>query len=288
MLKKLVQYTKSILFNGGKELTEKIYFILYFYVIWLLILLAGDVQLNPGPISQENAFLLSILHCNVRSIRNKLDFIRNEFLDFNIICFTETHLNYIITNDFLDLSDSFDEPYRKDRTSHGGGILVYLNKDLVHSRITDLEAYCNESIWVKIVVNSDIYLVGTFYSPKTADKDFFRNFNLNIEAAFNISKNVIILGDLNEDLLNDNFHNLKDTLVLNSMINIIKSPTRQNALLDPILIPVDMEVSESGTIALPQGIIDHSATYLSIPFFMRSKLATKEQFGYTAELITSY
>ena len=72
------------------------------------------------------------------------------------------------------------------------------------------------------------------------------------------------------------------------MINIIKSPTRQNALLDPILIPVDMEVSESGTIALPQGITDHSAKYVSIPFFMRSKLATKEQFGYTAELITSY
>ena len=82
MLKKLVQYIKSILFNGEKELTEKIYFILYFCT---LILLAGDVQLNPGPIEQENAFLLSILHCNVRSIRNKLDFIRNEFLDFNII-----------------------------------------------------------------------------------------------------------------------------------------------------------------------------------------------------------
>ena len=64
----------------------------------------------------------------------------------------------------------------------------YLNKDLVHSRIADLEAYCNESIWVKLIVNSDIYLIGTFYSPKTADKDFFRNFNLNIEAAFNISK----------------------------------------------------------------------------------------------------
>ena len=61
---------------------------------------------------------------------------------------------------FLTFLTLFDEPYIKDRTSHGGGILVYLNKDLVHSRITDLEAFCNESIWVKIVVNSDIYLIG--------------------------------------------------------------------------------------------------------------------------------
>ena len=110
-----------------------------------------------------------------------MDFIRNECLDFNIICFTETHLNYIITNDFLDLSDSFDEPYRNDRTSHGGRILVYLNKDLVHSRSTDLEAFCNESIWVKIVVNSDIYLIGTFYSPKTADKDFLETLTLTLK-----------------------------------------------------------------------------------------------------------
>ena len=131
-------------------------------MIWLLILLAGDVQPNLGPMSQENAFLLSILHCNIRSIRNRLDFIRNEFLDFNIICSTETHLNYIITNDNLDLSDSFEKPYRKNRTSHGREILVYLNKDLVHSRITDIEANCNQSIWVKLVVNSDIYLIGTF------------------------------------------------------------------------------------------------------------------------------
>ena len=71
MFKKLVQYITSILFNGERELTEKIYFILYFYVIWLLILLAGNVQLIPGPMSQENPFLLSILHCNIRSIRNK-------------------------------------------------------------------------------------------------------------------------------------------------------------------------------------------------------------------------
>ena len=104
------------------------------------------------------------------------------------------------------------------------------------------------------------------FNELSQNRHIYTTFNLNIEAAFNISKNVIILGDLNEDLLKDNVHNLKDTLVLNSMINVINSPTRQNALLDPILIPVDMEVSESGTIALPQEITDHSATYVSIHF----------------------
>ena len=212
LFKNLILCIKSILFIGEKGSTKKIYLIHYFFLIWLLILLAGDVQPNPSPMSQENIFLLLKLHCNTRSIWNQMDFVKDEFLDFNI-CFTGTHLNYTITNDFFNLSDSFDEPYRKDRTSHGGGILVHLNKDLVHSRITDLEAYCNESIWVKLVVNYDIYLIGTFYGPKTANKKVLRNFNLNIDIAFNISKIVIILGDLNDDLLNDNFHNLRETLI---------------------------------------------------------------------------
>ena len=109
-------------------------------------------------------------------------------------------------------------------------------------------------------------MIGVFYSPKTADSIFFRNFDINIEAAFQITRNVIILGDLNEDLMNQSLHNLKDILLLNSMINVINVPTRQNALLDPILIPKDMEYSDSGTLPLPQVISDHCATFISIPF----------------------
>ena len=109
-------------------------------------------------------------------------------------------------------------------------------------------------------------MIGVFYSPKTADNVFFRNFDINIEAAFLITINVIILGDLNEDLMNRSFHNLKDILLLNSMIDIINVLTRQNALLDPILTPNDMEYSDSGTLPLAHAITDHSATYISIPF----------------------
>ena len=263
MVKRLLLCIDSFQSIGEKNLKENS--VQFFLLVLLLILQAGDVERNPGPLSSGKSLLLSILHCNIRSVRNTLNFIRDEFLDFNILCFTETHLNNVVKDDFLCLSDSFDTPYRKDRTSHGGGILVYL--DLVHSRVADLGVYSNESVWVKVIINTELYLIGTFYSPRTADVDFFFTIlNLSIEAAFNISKNIIILGDLNEDLLNSNFHNLRDTLILNSMINVINNPTRQNAILGPILIPNDMEVSDSGIIILPQEISDHSATYVSVPF----------------------
>ena len=61
-------------------------------------------------------------------------------------------------------------------------------------------------------------------------------------------KNIIIVGDLNEDLLNPNIYNLRNFLLLNSMINIISEPTRHQAIRDPIIIPDDMEYLDSGII----------------------------------------
>ena len=63
---------------------------------------------------------------------------------------------------------------------------------------------------------------------------FFNCLNLNIEKVFEISKNLILVGDLNEDLLNPNYHNLKDLILDTYMKNVITEPTRQHAILDLI------------------------------------------------------
>ena len=118
-------------------------------------------------------------------------------------------------------------------------MLAYLNSILLHARRPDLEIFCDESLWVEVKVKTELSLIGLFYSPSTADAQFFNSFNLNIEKALEHSKNLIIAGDLNKDLLNPNFHNLKDVLLINSMTNVITEPTRQQAILDPIIITED-------------------------------------------------
>jgi exonuclease III len=227
-------------------------------------MLSGDIESNPGPGTTNDC--LSILHCNIRSIRNKFDYIKDSFLDNDIICFTETHLDNSVTTEYILLDCKFDEPYRKDRNNHGGGILIYLNNNVVSERLPALEIYCSESIWIQIQAGSEKILIGVFYSPKTADREFFHNFNMNIEAAYNISKNLILLGDLNEDLFNPNFHNLKNVLYINSLKNTIDKPTRLGALLDPILIPHDFKFIESDIMDTNSDITDHKATYITIPF----------------------
>ena len=96
----------------------------------------------------------------------------------------------------------FDQPYRKYRTNHGCGLLLYLNSDLAHVRRPDPEI---------LLLRIDMFL-----SPKTADVNFFNQMNLSIEKAYDVTKNLIIVGDLNEDLLSPNFHNLQNILLINS------------------------------------------------------------------------
>ena len=80
-----------------------------------------------------------------------------------------------------------------------------------------LEIFWNESIWFKIKQNIQFYLFGIFYSPKTSDKLFFERLNQNLEIALDITKKVVIMGDFNEDILNPNYQNLKNVLLINSL-----------------------------------------------------------------------
>lgn len=262
-LTKLLLILKYVSYWCQQLLESSFCNVYFFLVMFLLLLEAGDVESNPGPDSEHS---LSILHLNIRSIRNKIAYVQDHLSDFNILSFSETHLDVNISSELLTVSNYFSDPYRKDRNMHGGGLLLYINSSLRHRRRPDLEIFCEESIWAEIDVKQDKFLIGLFYSPTTADSNFFNNFNANIEKASEISKKLVILGDLNEDLLNMSYRNLHDILLINSMENVINVPTRQNAILDPIIIYDDMPYTDSGVIDTPNHISDHKATYLIIPF----------------------
>lgn len=83
--------------------------------------------------------------------------------------------------------------------------MIYVSSSLLHKRCQDLEIFWNECLWLEVRINKQLYLIGVFYSPKTADSRFFDVLNQNIEKAFECTQNIVILGDLNEDLLNPNY-----------------------------------------------------------------------------------
>ena len=77
-------------------------------ILWLLKLcipLSGDVEMNPGPTHGDvfNQSISILLH-NIRSLRNKIQDIANIVDEFDIICFTETHLVHSISDVAIFLS----------------------------------------------------------------------------------------------------------------------------------------------------------------------------------------
>ena len=85
---------------------------------------------------------------------------------------------------------------------------MYSSHELAHNRRLDLEGYWNKSICVEIKVHRQVYLLGT---SDTSDVNFFDSLNKNIERDLDITNNVISVEDMDDDHLNLNVHNLKDT-----------------------------------------------------------------------------
>ena len=174
---------------------------------------------------QHNNGCLSIVPLNIRSIRNKIDFIHDHLSDFDIMCFTETHLdNTILDSD--QLVDTHDSTiFRHDLTAHSGGLLVYVSNSFLFERRHDLELSSVHSIWVEVKHRNLSFLLCTVYrSPATA-MSFWENLNISLEKAYESNKNIIIVGDLNQDLLNDSSH-LRNVMAINTLTNVINKSTR--------------------------------------------------------------
>ena len=159
--------------------------------------MSGDVELNPGPImaGTQQIGALSLIHLNMRSIRNKFDFITDNFLDFDILCFTESHLDDTVDSESVSI-ESFSV-YRKDRSAHSGGILTYVSKEIYSVRRLDLESDSVHFVWIEIKSPVSSFLLCNIYRSPNTDVSFWNDLNINIENASDINPNIVIIGDLN-------------------------------------------------------------------------------------------
>ena len=93
---------------------------------------------------------LSIIHLNIQSIRNKIDYIKDSLADFDILCFTETHLNHAISNEELFIEGFQPVKFRKDVSPHSAGLLTYVGEGLIAAHRPDLEVNLEESLWIEV------------------------------------------------------------------------------------------------------------------------------------------
>jgi hypothetical protein len=86
---------------------------------------------------------------NIRSARNKLDFLNNFTDEFDIIAVTETHLHPNISNNNIEIDSFSKNIIRRDCNKAGGGLLIYFKDYISVIRKHELENHIDESIWVE-------------------------------------------------------------------------------------------------------------------------------------------
>ena len=158
----------------------------YFGLQRLLILLSGDVEINPGPTRIPKASL-SICHWNLNSISAhnyiKLYLLRAYlvFHKFNIICLSETYLNSSTPpdDDTLQISGynlvHSDHPFNSKR----GGVYIYY-KNYLPLRIISVN-YLSECINFEITIGNKICNFITLYQSPSQNQDDFLAFKDNLE-----------------------------------------------------------------------------------------------------------
>ena len=241
-------------------------------MVHLQLLQSGDVHPNPGPssVSSDTADNLSrssaspildainlsrhlsFAHHNEQSIVSKLDIILAEFLDFDVLAFTEAWLNPNITSDDISLI-SYHHPERKDRVADNhGGVIVYIKESIHYVRRRDLEPNGVECIWVELTLRQKHVLFGVFYRPPSADALYFSSIEDSIHLAVDMGINdIIITGDFNYNMLKAHTSNkIKSICEQFSLTQTIDNSTHftehSSSLIDIILTNNETNMVYSG------------------------------------------
>ena len=158
----------------------------------------NDAKIGLKVMKENSPNKIIVGHLNINSLRNKfeaLQFIINRNLD--IILLSETKLDDSFPSAQFMLKN-FGIPYRLDRNSNGGGLLLYVRED-IPSKFLKVKSDCNiESICVEVNLRKRKWFINGSYNP---NKSFLSNhlecLNRIIDEYSKLYQNFLFLGDFN-------------------------------------------------------------------------------------------
>ena len=243
----------------------------------ILLLLTGNVELNPGPVQQpvsatqaniyENFKCrgMHFFHLNINSVLPKIDELRIIAKETkpSLIGLTETKIDNTVNDEEIQIPGYILE--RSDRNRKGGGVACYIKSDISYNVINTFSDEI-ENIFVDIMLpKTKPILVGVVYRPPDKS-DFIQKFSEAISNSVNFdNQEVYILGDFNINVLdNSSISKLyTETCSLHGLKQIIESHTRitehTSTLIDHILTNSVENISQSGVLEI--GLSDHQAIF---------------------------
>ena len=214
----------------------------------ILLLLSGDIALNPGPIN------FGFVNCH--SIRNKGPLIGITIVSNNldILALAETHIQISDTNGLLKsvTPPDFQLTHKPRTTSHSGGVGFLTRKDLPSKTVDEPTHSTFENIIISIVTHSKSFAVACVYlTPGSCSSASLDDFLFFCAFLSSLTSSFIICGDFNVLVETDSiyqriFLNLLDTS--NVAQNVNQSTHLHGHTLDLILSPSDSSFVSNVTV----------------------------------------
>ena len=177
--------------------------------------------------------------------------------NIDILCLCETFL----TNEFSDSELNIPDYnfVRRDRQTHGGGLIIYTRSNLACIHRDDLEIRDTEILWLEVKNNKQKpFLLCYCYRPPSATTEWIEKFEETIERANLEAKEIIVTGDFNFNLLcgtSSSRQWLRTTESFN-MSQLVNRPTRVTATSETL---IDHVYTNS-----PENILDVSVPVLGL------------------------
>lgn len=235
-----------------------------------------------------------MIHSNSRSLcksfSNIKDYLQQFLQPFNIIAITETWLTE--DKDMTYELEGYEVNYL-NRQSRGGGVALYVDKNLSYKLIEDMTMAVEnvlECITIKICTEKGKHvIISCLYRAPGSNIEDFHNW---LEKTYSQTSNkrVFICGDINIDLLNPHQHKVTEEFI-NTMYSLnlypkITKPSRITAhsatLIDNIFTN-DIDTNTSSGLLI-HDISDYLPIFLITDFRLNTKYFKKTQYSKQSDL----
>ena len=245
-----------------------------------IILLCGDVEVNPGDSNTDNTLSTEkrivekgsswIISLNCRSLYRTIDELRIVFQHDKpiAILLTETWLNESVSDHELTLNGY--QLMRRDRKERrGGGCAVYIMDGIKAKRRNEEDGI--EVLWLELKLRNTNYVIGCAYRALDYPHSTFSDYLDDVmRMETRKGKEIIIMGDLNCNLKDNDLPQSKRAIEfinansLSQMITECTRHTQSGSTLIDLLITSPPSIF-SRTDVLNTALSDHQPIYAVTP-----------------------
>ena len=238
-----------------------------------------DVNFNTNPITPSdfgntynslvpNSFAVS--HVNVRSMNKNFEELKLLYETvltekFKVIGVSETWAMY---NSNLFNLNSYNLEYNCRKIGRGGGVAAYIHNS-VNYKILPLHVLHSESLWLELIDNKHVFIVGIIYrKPNTSVSEFHTSL-LDVLCSIKLDKKqCILMGDFNMDFSKPDISidNFQTNMICLNLKQLVLTPTRITSTTETVIDHIYMAISIIVKFTRVLLLQIFQTTYLSLRF----------------------